>query len=429
MTHSSLLFGAVADDLTGGVELASTLVTQGIRTEMRVGSQPDKPDDRSTAVVVALKSRVALQKDAKAKFGAAVEWLRRSAARQLFFKYCATFDSTPEGNIGCCADAMMDLTGADRMIFCPSFPNRRTVYNGHLFVEDHLVSDSPKRFDPLTPMTEPDLRKVLAPQTARRVGLLPWRITAKGPGVMAGHVDDLVRSGCPYIIADAISAEDLAAIAELTVDWPLMSGNSTIAGYYPAVWRRQGLLEGQDGPATLGRVDGPGVVLAGSCAEQTLEQLETFKRSGRPVLSIDLLDAIAGTDVVGPAIEWAHQRMLHGEVGVTTAAPVQKVSEVQDRIGRTEAGQLAEDILARIAVGLTQRGLKRLVVAGGETSGAVISALGISQMLVGPHETGSIPLAQADFAGGIGLCLKSGKLGPEDIFMDRLRAMQNGAAS
>jgi uncharacterized protein YgbK (DUF1537 family) len=431
MSDSKLLFGAIADDLTGGVELASTMVTEGVRTEFLVGPQSGVLDEGNAAVVLALKSRVMPRSEAVDCFADAASWLRRYSPRQLFFKYCATFDSTPEGNIGPCADILTVITNSDRLIFCPSYPDkRRTVYNGQLFMGDELISDSPKRNDPLTPMTEPDLRKVLARQTTYGVDLLPLSVTAEGVAAMKSHVERLLAGGKRYIIADAVSDADLRAIAQLTADWILMSGNSTIAGFYPAIWRERGVLTEGAAPQRVERVNGPGVVLAGSCASQTLLQLAEFEKQGRPVLNIDLMDAVTGKDVAETAADWVYQHFDSGEVAVSTAAPPDKVSEVQAKLGRTRASALAEDILSRIAVKLVKRGLARLVVAGGETSGAIVNALGIRQITVGPHTRGNIPLAHAKVHDGRGpmlaLCLKSGKLGPDDVFCDRLRSMQEG---
>ncbi|MGN6465706.1 MAG: 3-oxo-tetronate kinase [Rhizobiaceae bacterium] len=423
----NLVFGAIADDLTGGVEIASLLVAGGVRTEFRIGIQEDEPEFDAMAAVVALKSRVAPAAEATEGTALAARWLRRRSPRQMFLKYCATFDCTPEGNIGCCADVLTEIVGADRVIFCPTFPEKeRTVYNGHLFVGRDLISESPKRHDPLTPMTEANLVKVLQPQTRYGVGVLPWKAVSSGKVAMAQAVEELVASGWPYIIADAICDADLDAIAEFTADWPLMTGNSTIAACFPAIWRRRGLLHGQPSPARLGPLRGPGAVLAGSCAEQTILQLQEFQKSGKPVLWIDLRQSLSGGDPAAQALAWTERHMGEGEFAIATSAEVGAVNELQQRIGRRAAADLAETVLAHVAVGLVERGLGRLVVAGGETSGAVVNALGIRRLAVGPQKRGSIPIAESDIGRPFGLCLKSGKLGPDDIFEDRLRAMEAG---
>jgi uncharacterized protein YgbK (DUF1537 family) len=424
MSSSGFLFGVVADDLTGGVEIASALVTKGVRTDFRIGVPDSQVDSTCAASVVALKSRVAPANEAVEAFRRAGTWLWERRPAQLFYKYCATFDSTNEGNIGCCADTLVQLAGADRLLFCPAYPEGgRTVYNGHLFYQDVLISNSPKRHDPLTPMLEPDLRRVLSVQTQRGVGHLPWRVTAEGLDAMRLWLEDLVQADQPYVIADAIDANDLQKIAELTADWKLMSGNTTIASCYPEIWKRRGLISSADSPATLERIDGPGAVLAGSCSEQTLQQLAEFQNQGYPMFAIDLLAAFSGEDVVRAALEWAAKHMGGREFAISTAASPETVACVQERIGRAGGAKLAEEILSRIAAALVERGVNRLVVAGGETSGAVVSALGLRKLNIGPHIRGSIPLATTVSGPKLGLCLKSGKLGAPDVFAERLRAM------
>ncbi len=230
--RTRLAFGAIADDLTGAVELASILVAKGVRTELFVGLPPADAATAADAAVVAVRSRVAPPDQAVATIREAARWLGRGTPRQVFFKYCATFDSTPQGNIGCCTDALMEATGATRTLFAPSFPeNGRTVYAGHLFVWDQLVSASTKRFDPLTPMDDPDLVAVLAAQTSRGVGLLPRRVLVAGAAAVDAHLDACRSNGESYFIADAVDDQDLARLAALTVDWPLMTGGSTVVDH------------------------------------------------------------------------------------------------------------------------------------------------------------------------------------------------------
>jgi uncharacterized protein YgbK (DUF1537 family) len=424
----SILFGAVADDLTGGVDLASEMVSNGVSVDFRVGPPDGEIDADAVASIVALKSRVAPPSIAVEQTIHATRWLMTGAPRQMFFKYSGSFDSTNTGNIGCCVDEMRDLAQADRVIFCPTHPlNERTVYNGYLFFGHLLVSDSSKRHDPLTPMMEPDLTRVLAAQTKSGVGLLPWRVISRGMDAMRKHVEDLVASGKPYVIADAISDEDLDRLAELTADWRLVTGNAKIGAHLAKLWNKRGQLDGAARPKPLGQSRGPGAILAGSCADQTLAQLKVLENQGGQVLYLDLIQAASSPEAIADqALVWARERMGEKPVAIATSAAPQEVSEIQAKFGREGVAEVAERSLAYVARGLIQAGVGRLVVAGGETSGAVINALNIKRLAVGPQMPGSIPLAEADVGRPLGLCLKSGKLGPDDIFMERLDAMEAG---
>jgi 3-dehydrotetronate 4-kinase len=424
----AIAFGAIADDLTGGMELAAMLTAGGARCAFV--TDPARIADVAQgcdAVVVGLKTRVSPAADAVAGFRTAGEALLAAGARQLFFKYCATFDSTDQGNIGPCADLLRTLTGASLTAFCPSYPEvGRRVFQGHLFYDTMLISESPKRFDPLTPMLDPSLVRTLQRQTATRVGLLPHQAVRGGLRAMRGVAEALRRDGIGFAIADATEPADLRAIAELTWDWPLMTGNSSIAAYYPALWRENGLLRQDAAAAQLGAVHGPGVVLAGSCAERSIEQLRAFERE-RPVYWIDLQRAIDGEDAAGEVLAWARSHLREGPVGIATSAPAAEVERAQARLGRGGAASFAEELLGRIAAGLHAQGVRRFVVAGGETSGAVLKHLGQDRLHVGPFLAPGVARAVTEGSDPIALCLKSGKLGPVDMLLPMLASMEEGA--
>ena len=424
-----LSFAAIADDLTGGVELASILVANGVRTEMAVGAPPANAgiDEDIDALVVAVRSRVADAAWATATFRSVGHWLERFRPRQTFFKYCGTFDSTPAGNIGCCAEVLADLTGAGRTLFCPTFPeNGRTVYCGHLFVWDQLVSQSSKRFDPLTPMTDPDLVSVLRAQTARGVGLLPRRMLSQGREACEAYLSMRARHGETFFIADATDDDDLRRLAALTVEWPLMTGGSTIVDHYPPLWRKLKFIDEKRASPGIPAIDGAAAVISGSCSDRTLAQLDAFERSGHPVLRIDLRgrhDEKAFADIK----DWVAPRIGKTAFAVATSADVETVASVQSALGQASAARLAEQVLARTSAMLVEMGARRLVVAGGETSGAVVDALQIRRLKVGPYVPKGIALASAELgAGAIGLCLKSGRIGADDVFSERLTALAKG---
>lgn len=417
------LLGIIADDLTGGMESASMLVALGV--DCGFVTRPERVREAASAgaVVVAQKTRVAPAAEAVEKSTAAARALLEAGARQLFFKYCATFDSTDDGNIGPVADALLDLTGTDRTAFCPtSVELWRSVFNGYLFYGRPLVSESPKRFDPLTPMTDPDLVAVLQRQSRFKVGLIEHKHVRADAAALATHVEALVAAGSRHLIADAIYAEDLDAIAALTVDWQVMTGNSPILQHYPRLWRERGWLGAQTPPDALPAVAGAGVVLAGSCAERTLEQLDAFARE-RPVMRVDLAAAPGVEQALGEALEWAARHLESGPVAIATSAGPDAVAAAQARFGREGAAHFAEELLGRLAVELHRRGVRRFMVAGGETSGAAVERLGIERLRIGAYEGPGIARAVSEGAAPVALSLKSGKLGPVDMFLPTLAAM------
>lgn len=411
---SKPVFGAIADDFTGAVELAAMLAAGGARASLLtdLSARPDDVD----AVVIAVRSRVEPPDAALAQFGEALDALQAIGPRQLFFKYCATFDSTDQGNIGNCADLLAARTGAVSLLFCPAFPEVGvTVYTGHLFVRGAIVSDSPKRFDPLTPMTDPDLRRVLGRQTSRGVGLAPWSVIQGGAEAVRAHAEARAARGAPYLIADALTEDDLRTLAQATWDWPAMTGGSSVAAYYPEIWRAQGLLDAAAYQPAAGRT-GPGAVLAGSVAEQTLEQIAVFERE-RPVLRLDLLEE---GDLAAMALDWAAGQLGQGPVCITTATPHERTLEIQARLGVLEAARRAEAILAQVGVGLAARGVERMVVAGGETSGAVVTGLGVTLLEIGPEIDPGVPWTLDAGNRRLALALKSGNFGTTDFFTKAL---------
>jgi uncharacterized protein YgbK (DUF1537 family) len=421
-----MLWGALADDLTGGLELAAAMASEGLDTRFVTDPRRVGDTDAAHAVVLARKTRVAPPDEAVRAFDEGAAALRDAGARRLFFKYCATFDSTDRGNIGPCADRLLDRTGAAFTAYCPSFPEYgRSVFQGHLFAGDRLISESPKRFDPLTPMTDPDLVRVLQRQTPRRVGLIPHEVVRAGPRAVADRAAALAADDTPHAIVDAICDADLDTIARASADWPLMTGNTTVAARFPACWRASGALGGDGRPVGLPAVRGPAVVLAGSCADRTIAQLRRFE-TRHPVLRLDLesiddeaaaIDALAGR---------AQRAMREGPVAIATSAPPEVVRRVQQRHGVDGAAALGERMLAELAQRLWDAGARRFVVAGGETSGAVLGRLGVSRLTVGPFAVPWMPIALWDDGPPAAFCLKSGKLADDDAFEAALARMERG---
>jgi 3-dehydrotetronate 4-kinase len=418
----TLLLGGIADDFTGGLELASILVRDGIRT--RLLTRFATADDAAglEAAVVCLKSRVARRGDAVKAVERAFDVLKPHRPRQVFLKYCATFDSTPRGNIGPCADRLMDLTGSAFTAFCPAFPAvSRTVFQGHLFAFDQLISRSPKRNDPLTPMREPDLVRVLQAQTNRRVGLIRHEDLRGGLAAIEARVAALKADGVAYAISDGADDDDLRSLASAVIDWPLMTGGSTICEHYAPLWRARGLAGANASPADMPAGRGHGVVLAGSCAERTFEQLEAFA-AHHPVLMIDPLTAIGRvTAAAESAIAWARAHIDVSPLAIAVSSRPGQVATLQEKLGRLGAARLAEDVVGQVARGLKALGARKFIIAGGETSGAVLEALGVRVLDVGPYEGPGTSRAVTTEPDPMSFYLKPGKLGAVDMFKRALR--------
>ena len=427
----SCLRGCIADDFTGATDLANNLVRSGMRTVQTIGV----PDDAAApvpadAIVVALKSRTVAPDDAVAQSLAALRYLQRQGAQQTYFKYCSTFDSTPRGNIGPVTDALLDALDSRFTIACPAFPeNQRTVFKGHLFVGDQLLSDSGMRHHPLTPMLDANLVNVLQQQTVRKVGLLAYDVVARGPDAVRARFAALQAEGVQIAIVDAISNDDLMRIGPALAGMPLVTAGSGIAIGLPPNWIASGALAAGTRADALPPAAGLQAVVSGSCSVATNAQVLHFKRAGRPSFAIDPLALASGDDAVAQALTWAAPLLADGPVLVYATADSQAVKAVQQQLGVAQAGAIVEAALSRIARGLVERGVRQLIVAGGETSGAVVQALGIRQMTIGPQIDPGVPwtAAQSDACPGawLHLALKSGNFGSTDFFtkaFDGLRA-------
>ena len=415
------LLGAIADDLTGATDLANTLVKQGMRTVQVIGVPADRalvPD--TDAIVVALKSRTIAAAESISQSRAALAWLRSAGIKQAFFKYCSTFDSTDQGNIGPVADALLEDLDSSFTIACPAFPeNKRTIYQGHLFVGDQLLSESSMRHHPLTPMTDANLVRVLGRQTKGKVGLIPYATVDDGARAIWKAIKGLMDDGCRYAIPDAIRNRHLMDIGEAVAGLRLVTGGSGIALGLPKNCRRLHSLAERTAPPPLPSVKGPSAVLSGSCSQATLGQVAEWQRK-HPAHAIDPLALAKGADVVGVALAWARKHLADGAVLIYASASPEVVQRVQAAIGPHRAGHLIEDALAQIADGLVQAGVRRFVVAGGETSGAVVHKLGITQLRIGPEIDPGVPWTESLDEPRLALALKSGNFGAPDFFAKAL---------
>ena len=413
---SQLLLGCIADDFTGGTDLASTLVRAGMRTLQVIGVPEGPLPDDIDAVVIALKSRTISAEEAVTQSLEALEWLRAAGCQQFFFKYCSTFDSTSRGNIGPVADALADALGVSFAVACPAFPeNKRTIFNGHLFVGDQLLSESGMRNHPLTPMTDSNLVRVLQQQTLKPVGLVAHSVVSKGVQAISTAFSNLEAQGQGYAIVDAIDNEDLYAIGGAIAGHKLVTGGSGVALGLPENFRRAGLLGKSETAAVLPAIEGLGAVVSGSCSVATNSQVEHWKKS-RPSFSLDPLLLANGHDQVAEALAWAKDLIQQGPILIYGSAQPETVKLAQQKLGVEAAGQIVEDALSAVAVGLYEMGVRKLVVAGGETSGAVVKALKIKALRIGATIDPGVPWTLGLRDDPVALALKSGNFGTVDFF-------------
>ncbi|PRY20932.1 uncharacterized protein YgbK (DUF1537 family) [Aliiruegeria haliotis] len=404
--------GVIADDFTGASDIALALAEGGMAT-VQYGGLPDGPADKDVqAGVIALKCRTILPKTAVEQTCAAADWLLAQGAEQIIYKVCSTFDSTREGNIGPVAQALAEKLGETAVLVCPAFPeNGRSVYQGHLFVADTLLSDSGMRNHPLTPMTDPDLRRWLAHQTSWPVAHLPAATVFQGAGAARAALATHARA---MVIGDAIRDEDLRTLGAAAKGRRLLVGGSGIALGLPANWDIAPAPIPWDGEA------GPGVVLSGSCSVATRGQVETYSAKAA-TWEITAEAAMAGNIDIDEVSEW----VLAQDTAplIYSSADPKKVSAAQKRFGREESAEAIETLFARLAARLAEKGIGRIVTAGGETSGAVTQALGADRLRIGPRIAAGVPALRVD-GRPLVLALKSGNFGGPDFFAEALTLLK-----
>lgn len=418
-----MILGAIADDLTGATDLALMLTRGGMRVLQLVGVPPAGTRfGDADAVVVSLKSRTVPAAEAQSMSVAAAEVLLADGARQIMFKYCSTFDSTDAGNIGPVIDALLALLGESRTLACPAFPaNQRTVYKGHLFAGDALLSESPMRDHPLTPMRDANLVRVLGRQTARPVALIDHETVRQGEDAVRHRLDALDG----IAIVDAITDQDLRTIGNAASGLRLITGGSGIAMGLPEAYLRQGLLTPAQSETRLSAPPGRGAVLAGSCSAATRRQIEFARAQGVPALKLEADQIAEGRVTVEDAAAFAEQQDSTLAPLIYSSADPDIVRAAQERLGVSQAGELMEHFMGQLAVALTRRGFTRLLVAGGETSGAVIRDLGITSLQIGPEIDPGVPWTLSTGHGPqLALALKSGNFGTDDFFLKAWSKLQ-----
>ena len=412
--NNTLAFGSVADDFTGASDLALMLASQGMATVLSIGLPEGGAPKGAEALVVALKSRTIDPGEAAAQSVTAAMALKAMGARQILFKVCSTFDSTDRGNIGPVTDALASLLGAKTIPVCPAFPAAgRSVYLGHLFVNEILLSDSPMRDHPLTPMRDSSLVRLMAAQSKLPVGLAAYRTVAAGPEALAARLKALEGS----VIVDALEDDHLRCIADASLDLPLMVGGSGIALGIPAAYRRQGWIKAEVTEKPMHASPGRAAVLAGSCSVATLGQVAAAEAGGLPVRRISPDAIAAGKESADAILAWIDAQDAGRPFIVASTADPEAVRGAQSRLGLERAAELVETTLAAVAKALPGRGVTKLLVAGGETSGAVVSALGVRLLAVGPAIAPGVPWLSALDRPDLCLALKSGNFGAPDMFL------------
>lgn len=422
---SNIRLGCIADDFTGATDLANNLVRSGMRTAQLI----DVPSAGTTipenvdAVVVALKSRTINAEIAVAQSIAACRWLRSVGAEQIYFKYCSTFDSTPKGNIGPVLDALLDELGEDFAIATPAFPdNHRAVFMGHLFVGDTLLQDTGMRNHPLTPMTDSSLLRLLQPQTKHKVGLVAYLTVAAGSVALHQKFAELREQGCKLAIADAISNDHLVTLGAAIKGHRLVSGGSGLAIGLPRNWS----FEPSPTTAVLPGASGAAAIISGSCSQASNAQVSDFIARGGSAFAFDGMRAAIGEPLINEAISWALPRLQTNAplLIYSTAAP-EAVQAVQRTLGADAAGETIENALADIAAALVDAGVGKLIVAGGETSGACVRRLRIASLRIGQQIDPGVPWCHTYVNGrSLHLALKSGNFGTVDFFSKAFALLQ-----
>jgi uncharacterized protein YgbK (DUF1537 family) len=420
--------GCIADDYTGASDLANTLTRCGLRTVQTIGvPSDDLALPEVDAVVVSLKSRSIEAGLAVLRSRAAEKWLRGRGADHVLFKICSTFDSTDAGNIGPVMDALRADSGDTIVLVTPAFPETgRTVYMGNLFVGSVPLNESPLKDHPLNPMHDSNLVRVLARQSKTKIGLVDLAIVARGADAVRAHLADLARGGFGAAIADAVFERDLETIGKVALDHRVSVGASGlglgVARALVAVAKVKSKAPDAISDAPVG---GPAACLAGSCSQATLQQISAAE-ADMPVLHLDPDRVVAGKEEARRALAWARDRLSQGPVLIASSSTPDKVAALQARHGRDAAGHAIEQAMADIAEGLVQSGVRRLVVAGGETSGAVVDRLRIPGFLIGPEIAAGVPVLRAVGAkdGAMLLALKSGNFGGPEFFSDALKLLR-----
>ena len=417
--EDEMLLGVIADDMTGATDVALMLNRSGMRTVQVIGVPREEAAlPEADCVVVALKSRTNPVEEAVADSIAACEALLKAGAKQILFKYCSTFDSTAKGNIGPVADALMQRLDTDRAIVCPAFPaNGRSIYQGYLFVGPLPLHESSMKDHPLTPMRDSSLVRLMEAQSAHEVGLVDYATVLEGTGAVRKRFDALAAAGRRYIVTDALTNADLTTLGEAVADHKLLTGGSGIAMGLPENFRKAGALPQREAPQEIKAPEGRAGIISGSCSTATRGQIKAALEAGFPALKVDPLALVSGEQTAEKLASWALEQTADNPFLLYSSDDPAEVAAVQEELGRERAGETVEQAFAEIARRIVAGGVSRLLVAGGETSGAVVQGLGIATLEIGPEIDPGVPWTRAVGGKELVIALKSGNFGAPNFFI------------
>ena len=417
--------GCIADDFTGATDLASMLARSGVNVSLRIGVPLSTPENTAEIEVIALKTRSISASKAIEESLSALKWLKEAGAKKYFFKYCSTFDSTAEGNIGPVSEALMNELKVDQTIYCPAFPeNGRSIYMGNLFVGQKLLSESSMKDHPLTPMNDSNLMRLLSAQVSRRVGLADRIVVNSGVNSLKEKLISLKENDVPHVIVDAVADTDLDTIASACQDMDFITGGSALAMPLAEFYKASGKISANDNSFMNKKLNTGSIILSGSCSEMTIIQVKNFIQRGAAAFQLDPIDL--AENGVKKVLDWLSSQDFTKNIIIYATSNPDTVKKVQAELGVDMAGKIVEQGLSECAIAARELGIKNFIIAGGETSGAITKALNVRQLDIGIEIAPGVPWT---FSGKrnnqIALSLKSGNFGSEEFFTEALNKLEN----
>jgi len=417
--------GCIADDFTGATDLASMLARSGVNVSLRIGVPLSTPENTAEIEVIALKTRSISASKAIEESLSALKWLNEAGAKKYFFKYCSTFDSTAEGNIGPVSEALMNELKVDQTIYCPAFPeNGRSIYMGNLFVGQKLLSESSMKDHPLTPMNDSNLMRLLSAQVSRRVGLADRIVVNSGVNSLKEKLISLKENDVPHVIVDAVADTDLDTIASACQDMDFITGGSALAMPLAEFYKASGKISANDNSFMNKKLNTGSIILSGSCSEMTIIQVKNFIQRGAAAFQLDPIDL--AENGIKKVLDWLSSQDFTKNIIIYATSDPYTVKKVQAELGVDMAGKIVEQGLSECAIAARELGVKNFIIAGGETSGAITKALNVRQLDIGIEIAPGVPWT---FSGKrnnqIALSLKSGNFGSEEFFTEALSKLEN----